>query len=228
MATSPDKPALQRRPQPGKRLLDLCIAVPTFLVLLPIMFVTAVAIALFLGWPVFFRQRRPGLLGRPFEMVKFRSMTVARNADAHLQGAADRHRLTRLGRFVRKTSLDELPQLWNVIRGDMSLVGPRPLFMEYLPHYSAEHLRRHEVRPGITGWAQVNGRNETKFSERFKLDLYYVDHWSLGLDFRILALTLLRVVRSSGVQNAQPTEDVDDLHLHPESRRKAGLPVLSI
>lgn len=228
MVTSQEKNELKRRPQPGKRLLDLCIAVPAFLVLLPVMFVTGVAIALFLGWPVFFRQRRPGLLGRPFEMMKFRSMTVARNADAHLQGAADRHRLTRLGRFVRKTSLDELPQLWNVIRGDMSLVGPRPLFMEYLPHYTAEHLRRHEVRPGITGWAQVNGRNETKFSERFKLDLYYVDNWSLVLDFRILALTLLRVVRSSGVQNAQPTEDVDDVHLHPETRRKAGLPILSI
>ena len=216
-------PRVTRRPQPGKRLLDLAIALPAFLLLLPVMAVTAVIAAVGLGRPVIFRQRRPGLLTEPFEVVKFRTMTDERDADGELK--SDVHRLTPLGRFLRKSSLDEFPQLWNVIRGDMSLVGPRPLLMQYLPYYSAEHVRRHAVPPGITGWAQINGRNETKFSERFKLDLWYVDHWSLALDLQILARTFLKVVRSSGVHQGQTPDDVDDIAINPETRRKIGLPL---
>lgn len=227
MATESELPTLKRHPQPGKRLFDLCIAVPAFLLLLPVMAVAALCIRLSLGSPIFFRQRRPGLLGRPFDVLKFRSMRNTSDPKPHLNAPRDFERLTPLGNFLRKASLDELPQLWNVINGDMSLVGPRPLLMEYLPHYTPEHLRRHSVPPGITGWAQVNGRNQTKFSERFAYDLWYVDHWSLALDLRVLALTLLRVVRSSDVTHSQAMEEFDDLNLHPDLRRKAGLPVLS-
>ena len=153
-----------------------------------------------MGRPVLFRQQRPGLPGRPFGMVKLRTMTNARAPDGAL--LPDAQRLPAFGRFLRSSSLDELPELWNVLRGEMSLVGPRPLLMEYLPLYSPEQARRHEVRPGITGWAQVNGRNALTWDEKFKLDVWYVDHQSLRLDLRILFLTLRRVVQRDGITAA--------------------------
>ena len=153
-----------------------------------------------LGSPVFFRQVRPGLRGKPFEMIKFRSMTDARGADSQL--LPDAVRLTPFGQFLRASSLDELPELWNVLKGDMSLVGPRPLLMEYLPLYSPEQARRHEVLPGITGWAQVNGRNALSWEDKFKLDVWYVDNFSLWLDIRILWLTLLKVLMREGINSA--------------------------
>jgi len=153
-----------------------------------------------LGAPIFFTQMRPGLHGRPFRMVKFRTMTDARNAIGELLPDADR--LTPFGRLMRAASLDELPELWNVLKGEMSLVGPRPLLMEYLPLYTPEQARRHEVRPGITGWAQVNGRNAITWEDKFALDVWYVDNRSLWLDVRILFLTIWRVVRRDGISAA--------------------------
>jgi lipopolysaccharide/colanic/teichoic acid biosynthesis glycosyltransferase len=150
-----------------------------------------------LGSPVFFKQIRPGLHGRPFEMVKFRSMTDARGPDGQLLPDADR--LTPFGRFLRASSLDELPGLWNVLKGDMSLVGPRPLLMEYLPLYSPEQARRHNVRPGITGWAQVNGRNALSWDDKFKLDVWYVDNHSLRLDIIVLWMTVRKVLSRDGI-----------------------------
>ena len=208
---------MTQRPQPGKRAVDFLLVLPAFLCLLPLMALTALVVAVGLGRPVIFRQRRPGLLGEAFEVVKFRTMTDRRGPDGEL--LPDIERLPALGKFLRKTSLDELPQLWNVLKGDMSLVGPRPLLMEYLPNYSAEHQRRHSVLPGITGWAQINGRNATMFSERLRLDLWYVDHWSFGLDLAILARTVLKVVSSSGVQHGVTREDIDDLRLDPKTQR---------
>ncbi|MFL5383159.1 MAG: sugar transferase [Longimicrobiaceae bacterium] len=181
----------------AKRLLDLAVAAAALALLSPVLAATALAVALFLGRPVLFRQVRPGLGGRPFGLVKFRTMTDARGPDGAL--LPDAERMTPFGRWLRRSSLDELPQLWNVLRGDMSLVGPRPLLMQYLPLYSAEQARRHEVRPGITGWAQVRGRNALAWDDRFALDLWYVDHRSLLLDLRILALTVARVVRRDGI-----------------------------
>ena len=180
-----------------KRLFDITVAILGLTVAaVPLMILVAL-IRLKLGSPVLFRQVRPGLNGRPFMMVKFRTMTDSRGPDGEL--LPDAVRLTRFGRFLRSTSLDELPELWNVLKGDMSLVGPRPLLMEYLPLYSAEQARRHEVRPGITGWAQVNGRNALSWDERFKLDVWYVDHHSLWLDLRILGLTLRKVIQREGI-----------------------------
>ena len=153
-----------------------------------------------LGSPVLFRQVRPGLHGQPFEMVKFRTMTDARGADGAL--LPDAVRLTPFGRFLRASSLDELPELWNVLKGEMSLVGPRPLLMEYVPLYSAEQYRRHEVRPGVTGWAQVNGRNAISWEEKFKLDVWYVEHQSLALDIKILWLTVKKVLLRDGISAA--------------------------
>ncbi|MDM0073096.1 sugar transferase [Variovorax sp. J2P1-59] len=153
-----------------------------------------------LGSPIFFRQVRPGLSGRPFRMNKFRTMTDARGLDGQM--LPDAARLTPFGRFMRATSLDELPELWNVLKGDMSLVGPRPLLMEYLPLYSAEQTRRHDVRPGITGWAQVNGRNALSWEDKFRLDVWYVDHRSLWLDIRILLLTIRKVLARDGISAA--------------------------
>ena len=153
-----------------------------------------------LGSPVLFRQVRPGLRGQPFEMVKFRTMTDARGPDGQL--LPDAERLTAFGRFLRSSSLDELPELWNVLKGEMSLVGPRPLLMEYLPLYSREQARRHEVRPGITGWAQVNGRNALSWDDKFKLDVWYVDHRSLWLDIKILWLTVRKVLVREGISAA--------------------------
>ncbi|MEO7332966.1 MAG: sugar transferase [Gemmatimonadales bacterium] len=183
-----------------KRLFDVTIALLGLTLGLPLLVGLGIAVALDLGRPVLFRQRRPGLGGRPFELVKFRTMRDAVTPSG--VRLPDSERLTRFGRFLRSTSLDELPEFWNVLRGEMSLVGPRPLLMEYIPLYSAEQARRHEVRPGITGWAQINGRNALSWPDRFALDVWYVEHQSIGLDFKILILTLFRVVQQDGI--AQP------------------------
>ena len=180
-----------------KRLLDVLIAAAALLLLAPLIGLTGLAIRLTMGTPVLFRQQRPGLGGRLFTLVKFRTMRpLGPGEDAE---ASDGRRVTTLGRILRASSLDELPQLWNVLRGDMSLVGPRPLLPEYLPLYSPEQARRHEVRPGITGWAQVNGRNAASWPERLRMDVWYVDHRSLRLDLRILRLTLRQVFRREGI-----------------------------
>ena len=176
----------------GKRLLDLILAALALPLLLCVMGVVAILVRLRLGAPVLFRHQRPGLLGRPFILYKFRTMTEAEPGTDEAQ--TDAERLTSFGRFLRRTSLDELPQVFNVLRGDMSLVGPRPLLMRYLPRYTPEQARRHEVRPGITGWAQVNGRNAVAWEEKFALDVWYVEHVSLWLDLKILALTLWKVL----------------------------------
>lgn len=181
----------------GKRVFDGAIALAAGLLLSPVIAVLAMAIALRLGRPIVFRQRRPGLGGRVFEIVKFRTMTDARDAAGNL--LPDSVRLTPFGRFLRGSSLDELPELWNVLKGEMSLVGPRPLLVEYLPYYTPEEARRHEVRPGITGWAQINGRNALSWDEKFKLDLEYVERFSLGFDLKILALTVLKVFKREGI-----------------------------
>jgi lipopolysaccharide/colanic/teichoic acid biosynthesis glycosyltransferase len=180
-----------------KRVIDVAASALGLLVVSPIFLALALLIRVRLGAPVLFRQTRPGLHARPFTIYKFRTMRDARDARGNTLPDADR--LPPLGRFLRSTSLDELPELWNVLRGDMSLVGPRPLLMEYLPLYSAEQARRHEVRPGITGWAQVNGRNALGWKDRFALDVEYVDRVSLALDARILLLTMLKVFRREGI-----------------------------
>lgn len=184
----------------GKRLFDVVVALLALLALAPLLLAIALAVKLFLGAPVLFSQQRPGLHGRPFRLVKFRTMRDA--VDARGRPLPDAERLTRFGRFLRASSLDELPELWNVLRGEMSLVGPRPLLMEYLPLYSPEQARRHEVRPGITGWAQVNGRNALSWEDKFALDVWYVDHRSMVLDLRILVLTVWRVLRPQGISQA--------------------------
>ena len=188
---------LRNRYRTAKRLLDLLAAGGALLLLWPAAALVAGLVAWRMGCPVLFRQTRIGLGGRPFCIAKFRTMTGAAAADGSL--LPDGQRLTALGRFLRASSLDELPQLWNVLRGEMSLVGPRPLLPQYLPRYSPEQRRRHDVPPGITGWAQVNGRNALSWEARFELDVWYVDHGSLLLDLRILWLTALRVARRSGI-----------------------------
>ncbi|MFI5054074.1 MAG: sugar transferase [Acidimicrobiia bacterium] len=180
-----------------KRGFDAVGAGFVLVVLSPLLAVVALLVWLRMGPPVLFRQQRPGRDGRPFEMLKFRTMSNRRDASGAL--LPDHDRLTRLGRFLRRTSLDELPELVNVLAGDMSLVGPRPLLMEYLPLYSPEQARRHEVRPGITGWTQVNGRNALSWEEKFALDVWYVDHHSLRLDCKILAKTVGQVLKGEGV-----------------------------
>ena len=180
-----------------KRLFDIVVSACALLVLALPLLVVVWMVRRKLGSPVFFTQVRPGLHGKPFKMVKFRSMTSERGADGEL--LPDAVRLTPFGHFLRSTSLDELPELWNVLKGDMSLVGPRPLLMEYLPLYSPEQVRRHEVRPGITGWAQVNGRNAIGWEDKFKLDVWYVDHRSVWLDIRILWLTVRKVLVREGI-----------------------------
>lgn len=200
----------------GKRLFDLLITIPASAVLWPLMTVVALLVRMKLGTPVLFRQVRPGLHNRSFTIYKFRTMTDARDADGQL--FPDHERLTPFGRFLRKTSLDELPELWNVVRGDMSLVGPRPLLMQYLDHYTPEQARRHEVRPGITGWAQINGRQMILFSKRLELDVWYVDHVSLSLDLKIILLTIPRSIVSQGVVLGQDVSEVDDLGLSDNVR----------
>lgn len=181
-----------------KRLMDIGIASLALLLAAPLMIAVGLIVRQKLGSPVLFRQTRPGLHGRPFEMLKFRTMTDARGADGQL--LSDRDRLPPFGQWLRSTSLDELPELWNVLKGDMSLVGPRPLLMSYLPLYAPWQARRHEVRPGITGWAQINGRNVQTWDERFRLDVWYVDHRNVWLDLRILVATVGKVLRREGVQ----------------------------
>jgi lipopolysaccharide/colanic/teichoic acid biosynthesis glycosyltransferase len=183
-----------------KRLLDVLAALLALLLLALPLLALVWLIRRKLGSPVLFRQARPGLLGRPFMMVKFRTMTDERGPDDVL--LPDAQRLTPFGRFLRATSLDELPELWNVLRGDMSLVGPRPLLMEYLPLYTPEQARRHEVRPGITGWAQVNGRNSISWEDKFVLDVWYVQNHSLWLDMKILWLTVRKVLGRDGISAA--------------------------
>lgn len=184
----------------AKRALDVAASAAALALLSPVIAAVALAVRVKLGSPVFFRQERPGLHGRPFRMVKFRTMRDA--ADAEGRPLPDEQRLTRFGRLLRSSSLDELPELWNVLRGDMSLVGPRPLLTEYLPLYSARHARRHEVRPGLTGWAQVNGRNALTWPERLDLDAWYVEHRSLALDLRILLRTVGTVFGRRGISHA--------------------------
>ena len=181
----------------AKRFFDFGLALAALVLAGPAILLVALAVRASMGKPVLFRQTRPGLNGQLFDVFKFRTMTNARDIGGSL--LPDEHRLTRLGKFLRATSLDELPQLWNVLRGDMSLVGPRPLLPEYLDRYTPEQARRHEVRPGITGWAQVNGRNATTWEERLRHDVWYVDNWSLWLDFKILWMTVVKVLKREGV-----------------------------
>ena len=181
----------------GKRLFDLALTLPALILLAPVLLVLAVLVRRRLGAPVLFRQQRPGRCERPFTLVKFRTMTDARDASGRL--LPDGERLTPFGRFLRVTSLDELPELFNVLKGDMSLVGPRPLLMQYLPYYTDRERRRFGLRPGITGWAQVNGRNAVAWDRRLALDVWYVEHCSLWQDLRILGITLIRVLRRADV-----------------------------
>lgn len=180
-----------------KRAFDFVVALVLLLMLSPLILATAILIAWGMGSPVIFRQQRPGLNGRPFEVLKFRTMSDKVGPDGRL--LPDEARLTALGAVLRRFSLDELPQLFNVLKGEMSLVGPRPLLMEYLPLYSAVQMRRHEVRPGVTGWTQVNGRNALSWEDKFALDVWYVDNRSFWLDLKILAMTAGRVFSGSGV-----------------------------
>jgi lipopolysaccharide/colanic/teichoic acid biosynthesis glycosyltransferase len=178
-------------------MINFLLAVLALLVLTVPLLVIASIVRFKLGSPVLFTQTRPGLYGQPFKMIKFRTMTDQRDFNGRL--LPDAERLTSFGRFLRASSLDELPELWNVLRGDMSLVGPRPLLMEYLPLYSAEQARRHEVRPGITGWAQVNGRNSLSWDEKFKLDVWYVDNQNIWIDIKILFMTVRKVFVRDGI-----------------------------
>jgi lipopolysaccharide/colanic/teichoic acid biosynthesis glycosyltransferase len=180
-----------------KRLVDILISLITLLLLTPIIGIAALMIRMKLGSPILFAQIRPGLLERPFRMVKFRTMTDACDATGNL--LPDTERLLPFGRWLRASSIDELPELWNVLKGDMSLVGPRPLLMEYLPLYTSEQARRHLVKPGLTGWAQINGRNALTWEEKFVLDIWYVDNRSFFLDFKILVLTVLKVINREGI-----------------------------
>jgi sugar transferase EpsL len=204
-----------------RRLFDLTGASVLSVLLSPILAGLALAIRLTMGSPVFFRQQRPGYRGEPFEVYKFRTMKEAADAEGNL--LPDEERLTRLGIFMRQLSLDELPQLWNILRGDMSFIGPRPLLMEFLKWYSPEQMRRHDVKPGVTGWAQVQGRHDIPFSKRLALDVWYVDNRSLRVDLKIVGLTLLKVLSMRGAQPAQTDAEVDDVGLHDAVRRERGM-----
>lgn len=184
-----------------KRVFDFFIALIMLILLSPVFVIVALIVRVCLGSPVLFRQQRPGLQGKPIEVIKFRTMTDERDRSGNLLHAKDR--VTPVGRIIRQLSLDELPQLFNVLRGEMSLVGPRPLLMEYMPLYNAEQARRHEVKPGITGWAQVNGRNSITWEEKFALDVWYVDHQSIWLDFKIIFLTLLKVLQRAQINKTE-------------------------
>jgi lipopolysaccharide/colanic/teichoic acid biosynthesis glycosyltransferase len=180
-----------------KRAFDIAVSASALIILAPVLSAVGLMVRLRMGPPALFRQVRPGLNGRPFELVKFRTMQDAIGDDG--SPMPDAERLTQFGRWLRATSLDELPELWNVLRGEMSLVGPRPLLMDYLPLYSPEQSRRHEVRPGITGWAQVNGRNAISWERKFELDVWYVDRHSLWLDLKIIVITLGRILKREGI-----------------------------
>ena len=195
-----------------KRILDLFVVIPGLATILPIMGIVAMLVRLKIGSPVLFRQVRPGIHGKPFTIYKFRTMTDAMDAEGNL--LPDGQRLTPLGGFLRSTSLDELPELFNVLKGDMSLVGPRPLVMKYLPYYTDREQLRHSVRPGITGWAQVNGRNLTLWDKRLAMDVWYVENWSIFLDLRILAITVLKVLRREGA-----AEDPDSVETNLDQER---------
>ncbi len=189
-----------------KRFFDLALTVPGLILISPVLAVIAIAVRIALGSPVLFRQRRPGLMARPFVLYKFRTMSDALDTEGNPM--PDAVRLTRLGRLLRSFSLDELPELLNVIKGEMSLVGPRPLLMRYLERYSAEQARRHDVLPGITGWTQVNGRNANTWEQKFEYDVWYVDHWSVRLDVKILLITLWKVLTREGIsQPGQATAE---------------------
>jgi lipopolysaccharide/colanic/teichoic acid biosynthesis glycosyltransferase len=182
-----------------KRAIDFLVSLVLLVILSPVMLIVAIGVRLDVGSPILFRQERPGLRGRPFILYKFRTMRGAKTGE--FSGDDDDQRLTDFGRRLRATSLDELPELWNVLRGDMSLVGPRPLLMRYLPLYSAEQMRRHDVKPGLTGWAQVNGRNALDWDDKFRLDVWYVDHRSLALDLKILLRTAAAVFGRAGISH---------------------------
>ena len=180
-----------------KRVIEFALAFITLIIFSPILLIVGVGVRIKLGSPIFFRQARVGLNGEVFEMIKFRTMKDAYDAEGNL--LPDEERLTAFGSFLRKSSLDELPELWNVLKGDMSLVGPRPLLVEYLPLYSERQMKRHQVRPGITGYAQVNGRNNISWGRKFELDVYYVENFSLWLDFKILCQTFVKVLRQADI-----------------------------
>jgi len=182
-----------------KRLFDIIVSLLGIIILSPVLLVCALLVWMSMGQPVFFRQIRPGLKGRPFRLIKFRTMTNKRGKDGNL--LPDEKRMTRAGRFLRSSSLDELPELFNVLKGEMSLVGPRPLLMEYIPLYNDFQARRHDVRPGITGWAQINGRNLVGWDERFKLDVWYVENRSFWLDLKILFMTVITVFKAEGISS---------------------------
>ena len=190
-------PLFPRGVPPSKRIFDLTLTIPGLILLSPVLVIVALLVLIFHGWPVIFMQVRPGYRARPFTMWKFRTMTDARDSQGNL--LPDASRLTRLGRFLRSTSLDELPEIYNVLRGEMSLVGPRPLLLQYIDRYSPEQARRHDVLPGMTGWAQINGRNAISWEDKFTLDVWYVDHWSLGLDAKILLTTIWKVIKREGI-----------------------------
>lgn len=201
-----------------KRLFDLLVALVLLVVLAPVLASIAVGVWLDVGSPVLFRQVRPGLHGKPFTLVKFRTMRESRGRKTAAD--SDYQRLTAFGRWLRVTSLDELPELWNVIRGDMSLVGPRPLLIQYLPRYTAEQMRRHEVRPGLTGWAQVNGRNALDWDEKFNLDVWYVDNRSALLDLVILLRTALSVVSRKGISHGESATMPEFEGTHPKKSHR--------
>jgi sugar transferase EpsL len=204
-----------------RRLIDLTGASILSVLLSPVLAGLALAIRLSMGRPILFRQQRPGYKGEPFEVYKFRTMRDA--VDSEGVPLPDEERLTKVGVFMRQLSLDELPQLWNILKGDMSFIGPRPLLMEFLKWYTPEQMRRHEVKPGVTGWAQVQGRHDIPFSKRLALDVWYVDNRSTRLDLRIVGLTFLKVLSMRGAQPAQTDAEVDDVGLHDAVRRERGL-----
>ncbi len=181
-----------------KRAFDVVASCIAIVLLSPLLILVSALVLMLIGRPIFFRQTRPGLNGKPFEMLKFRSMTDAVDVDGN--PLSDRERLTKFGMLLRSSSLDEIPELLNVLRGEMSLVGPRPLLMQYLPLYTKEQARRNEVRPGITGWAQINGRNALSWEQKFLLDVWYIDNWSFTLDLRILFATVGKVIKRSGIR----------------------------
>lgn len=185
------------RKQKIKRFIDIVGALIGLVAFSPIMIVVAFVIYITMGRPIIYKQLRPGLNGKPFIIYKFRTMLDLRDEDGNL--LPDERRLTAIGKFLRYTTLDEVPEFWNVLKGDMSLVGPRPLLMEYLDRYDLEQARRHEVKPGMTGWAQVNGRNALTWEEKFKLDVWYVDNWNISLDLKIIFLTVIKVLKREGV-----------------------------
>jgi sugar transferase EpsL len=185
---------------PLKRIFDLTITLIGLVIISPILLIIAILVWIKHGLPIIYKQQRPGLKGAPFFIYKFRTMTNARDSSGKL--LPDSERLTGFGRFLRSFSLDELPELLNILRGEMSLVGPRPLLMQYLEQYSSEQMRRHDVLPGLTGWAQVNGRNALTWDEKFRLDVWYVDHWAFWLDLKILLLSIVKVLQREGISQA--------------------------